>query len=136
MEPYVNAILLGLLNGVLACGVAVANNYLKQHNMRQISQDNLARFTAAADTRAGAWVAKEEPGWEKKIVPTNDPWIVKEAWTIMGALGDEANQLGMTPTKLQNMIAGGIGKLQTQAIAGTYMAAPAFVKASDMAVKA
>lgn len=117
MDQWLTSIMDGVISGVLIFVTAITNNYLRQHNMRQISASTLNLFEKAAETQAGAWVAAQLPGWEKAVVPSNDQWIVNEAEAILVNLAAEPF-IGMTPVKLQKMIAGGIGNLQALALSG------------------
>ena len=113
MDQWISALTNGVLDGVVIIAVALANGYLKAHNMRQITAATENTVLNAVNARAGAWVALQAPGWEKAIISHTDQWIVDEAQSILTTM-QKANIF--TPIELQKMIVGGIGNLQATAL--------------------
>ena len=122
MDQYINAIMLGVLKGLLMLTIVVVNYLMAKYLHFQFSDRAEAAEEKDVLTVAGKWIAGKAPGWENEIVPANDQWIA-------AAAADLATRNGASPAKLQDAIAARIGAYQAQVLAGAAKAAPLLLAA-------
>jgi hypothetical protein len=111
LEPYIVIFLGGLITVI--GGFATA--FLKQHFNIVLSAAQQDKLISMAKTEAGIWVAKADGAAMNASIDIGSPGIAAAGNRIIVAVPDIARDLGVSPTSVQQMIVGEIGKLQAAA---------------------
>lgn len=100
----------------------VINPFLQAHFGIAISHADMAAIDHDVRTQGGKWVLQAEPGWRDLAINARSKVVADAANQIIGGLPAQIQRTGITPTKVMDMVAGEMGRLQ--AAAGPTPSAP------------